>query len=337
MSDLDRLLALDEKTLQQHPKQKERILDTLHISQYAFEKAYAYAQIATTVAGRSIECGGYLVAPKGVEHRIATDAFLAQGQIVGKGQFIIQGRKVIEAGGKIDSLGYNVLGWWHSHGFLSTFFSDMDNIGQMNILNGIAGNNYITVAEENPIEDLEISFDESSNSVTLFDKKRPRRKYRIRLSSDQSVDLSAFSVVDEKRIGFAYGLVVNANTKDKDPYAEIATRDFCGYCRGVKDESYSVPVEIFAERVKLNQRQLRKEVKERVRWRKSFWSIPGYDEPTEETIYLQNKHKNRLTGITPWQERSHGEEQRTTLLGALFGGRKKKEKEKKSQEDEEDT
>ena len=146
MKDLDALLGQGE------PEEIKTVanngLDSLHITDYAFEKAYAYARLAVQKARRTIECGGYLIAPKGAQDRIATDSFLARNQDVSEGLFTIEAEDVIKAGKEINEMGYKVLGWWHSHGNLETFFSPTDDNGQRTVLNEICAFNYIIQRNE---------------------------------------------------------------------------------------------------------------------------------------------------------------------------------------------
>ena len=131
MSGLDDLLGGGEP--KEIEEKKDHGLDSLRITVHALEKAYAYARLACGIAGRSIECGGYLITPKNIRDRIVRDTFLAKNQDVSGGLFTIEAEDVIKAGREINARGYRVLGWWHSHGNLQTFFSDTDNRGQRTV------------------------------------------------------------------------------------------------------------------------------------------------------------------------------------------------------------
>ena len=173
MKDLDSLLRQGE------PEKRNLVvnygLDTIHLTDYAYEKAYTYARLAVKKARGTIECGGYLIAPREAVDRIATDAFLARNQDVSSGLFTIEAEEVIKAGREINEMGYRVLGWWHSHGNLQTFFSDTDNRGQRTVLNEIGSFNYVTYREEKDVGNLEVRVEDGK--LVMFDKKNPGRKY----------------------------------------------------------------------------------------------------------------------------------------------------------------
>lgn len=315
MRDLNELLGQGE------PEKKKIIvnngLDTLHITKYAFEKAYAYAKLAVKKAEDTIECGGYLIAPKDSQDRIATDSYLAKNQDVSDGLFTINAQDVIKAGREINEMNYRVLGWWHSHGNLRTFFSPTDDNGQKTMLNEIGAINYITQKQRNEIQGPEVQI--RGNKIIVFDKKNPGKKYEFEIKGNPNkISISNLGLESEKRIGFAYGLVVNVpgeqdyglRTKrkikknkiediitgdyPKKPYAEIATRDLCSYCRTSKEESVPVDVTVFENgEFEINEDELMKEIEERVRMKpkRKFFSFLDWrkdrdnNEPTEQGFW----------------------------------------------------
>ena len=268
---LDELLSNPEPVKKQ---EKDPLfgINTLQLTNYAYEKAYAYARLACEVHGDSIECGGYLVKRKDSEDRVAEDAFLARDQDVQAGLFTINAEDVIKAGRELDKNGYKVLGWWHSHGYLKTFFSQLDDSGQMTCLNEISAFNYVTQSKNYEISDLETKLD--GNKLILWDKKSPAKKYEIEFLGKNKLAIARMAIADEKRVGFSYGLVVNAkNKKKKEPYAEIAVRDLCNQCRRAKDISLEVEVELFEDdkKVEIDDDKLRKEIKDRVKMPRKFF------------------------------------------------------------------
>ncbi|MBI2045367.1 Mov34/MPN/PAD-1 family protein [Candidatus Pacearchaeota archaeon] len=273
MKELDSLLGEGE------PERKPTIvsngLDTLHITEYAFEKAYAYARLAVQKAGRTMECGGYLIAPKDARDRIATDSFLAKNQDVSGGLFTIEAEDVIKAGREINEIGCRVLGWWHSHGNLETFFSAADDNGQRTVLNEISAFNYITQSEEKEIGNLEVRT--KNGKIVIFDRRNPERKYEIEVDGNKNkISIAKLRLQQEKRTGFAYGLVVNNRKIKKEPYAEIATRDLCGFCRNSRDKSVPVNITLFdAGKFKIDEDALMAEIEDRVRMPPRFFSFFG--------------------------------------------------------------
>lgn len=293
MSELDNLLNQGEP--ERIEKDKGYGLDSLHVTNYAFEKAYAYARLAVQKAGRTIECGGYLIAQKNTPDRIATDSFLARNQDVSDGLFTIEAENVIKAGREINKMGYRVLGWWHSHGLIKSgaFFSYIDNNGQRTVLNEIAAINYVTQKDEKDVGNLEVQV--RNGKLIMFDKKSPERKYQINLKDKVSKKtIGGLTLIQDKKIGFAYGLVVTAHKRKRKPYAEIATRDLCGFCRNSKEESVVVNVKLYDKGdFVINEDVLRKEIEDRVNMRpKRIFSFgKGRDFLGRKTI---------STPQTPW-------------------------------------
>jgi len=269
MKDLDALLGQGE------PEKRKAVvnngLDSIHITEYAFEKAHAYARLAVKKAKGTIECGGYLIAPRDAQDRTATDSFLAKNQDVSDGLFTIEAEDVIKAGREINEMGYRVLGWWHSHGNLRTFFSATDDNGQRTVLNEIGAFNYVIQNEEKEVGNLEVRAEDGR--IVMFDRRSPERKYEIEIDGDPSkISIAKLKLLQEKKIGFAYGLVVNNRKIKKEPYAEIATRDLCGFCRNSKDKSVPVDVTLFdTGKVKIDEDALMAEIGDRVKMRSKFF------------------------------------------------------------------
>lgn len=308
MKGLDFLLEQGEPEERKDPA--DIGLNSLLITRYAFEKAYAYAKLAVQKAGRTIECGGYLIAPKSAQDRIATDSFLAKNQDVSDGLFTINAEDVIIAGREIDKMGYKVLGWWHSHGKLRTFFSITDDSGQITVLNEIGAINYIAQKDEKEIGNLEVITE--GRKIIMFDRRSPERKYEIEVKDPKDISIERLKFHQEKRIGFAYGLVVNVpgpwdwdskswrkkerknmtnlidNTDyQKRPYAEIATRDLCGYCKNSMDKSVVVDISILdSGDFKIDEATLMAEIEDRVRIKPKFFSPSSKPEKKKQQTPL---------------------------------------------------
>ncbi len=275
-------------------------LNTIHITEYAFEKAFAYARIMCAVAGRTMECGGYLVAPKYSGNIIATDAFLARDQEVQEGFFEVHAEDVIKAGREIDQKGLKVLGWWHSHGFLKTFFSSTDDKGQMTVLNEISAINYVSKFEEQEVKNLERKIE--NGNLVLFDKVNFGKKYALKVKGDpNSVQVEGLKLLNERRTGFAYGLVVNAWKDKRVPYAEIGTRDLCFSCRRARDDSERVSVTVYdtGDHV-IYGNDMRNEIKEKVKFQRKTFQFGGFKSLFRKKGNLwvptnQEAHKKQLS------------------------------------------
>lgn len=270
MVNLNDLLSKSESDLKKDPRvqeahQRATRFSELYITREAYDTAHAYARLACSMAKRSIECGGYLIQPKDAKDRIATRAYLASDQIVDGGEITIQGEDVIKAGREVDAMGYRVLGWWHSHGTTNTFHSPVDKRNQMTVLNCLAAVNYIIEHHHKEMKNLEVRVEE--NKTVVMDKENPKIRYEFEGRSMAEMNPEKMRIVEEKKVGFAYSFVVTTSLLQPAPYAEIATRESCGECDTVVDESKVVPIRVFGEEKPIDELALRKELREKVRVR----------------------------------------------------------------------
>jgi len=256
-------------------KATKRELEELHITEHAFTKARTYAKLACEIRNDpKLECGGYLIAPKDSGDRVARDAYLARGQIVGgtgNMSYRLEGKDVIRAGREIEALGCKVLGWWHSHGNYEVFHSPTDAANQMVVLNRIAPSNFVFEDRKLNVKNLKMRV--KDGKVFLFDEKRPSKMYQFEVDGDpRRMSVAKMSIVERKKIGFAYSLVVNTLESGVNCYAEIAKRDLCNFCRGSRDVSAPVGVKLFegGEDFKLNIEEMKMEVRERIRMKGFF-------------------------------------------------------------------
>lgn len=186
----------------------------LHITNYAFDKAFTYATLVCDNIG-AIECGGYLITPKGSQDRVVRDIFLARDQEVSGGEYRLDGGQVTKAGGEIDSMGYKVLGWWHSHHELGLHsHSSIDDNNQMIVLNCLAPTNYILEKVERLYPNLEIKAD--GKQVTFIDRNNPSRSFEINVPADpKELATARLKITEEKKVGFAYSFLVHSDTTSR--------------------------------------------------------------------------------------------------------------------------
>jgi len=295
MSKLDSLLNAEEP--KKKKIQRRNPLTQLYVTQQVLDKAFTYAKLTCEISkNKGTECVGYLIAPKGVNDRIARDAFLARDQVVRAGHLRLEPEDVIKAGREIDERGYKVLGWWHSHGDLQTFHSHIDADNQMTVLNEIAPFNYIVERTEREIDDLETEIEDGK--IILIDKKHPSRRYEIETDDASGLSVAKLRFTEENRIGFAYSLVVNKKVDVKKPYAEIATREYCHRCNRSRDISRVVGIKLFDDPTLVyDEEQMRDEIDEKVKFPKPIKIFKGIgkmigfhplddDELTEEDLGL---------------------------------------------------
>lgn len=268
MANLDILLVGEE------PEEKKDVnrrfgLDELHISRYAYEKAFRYAKLIVDKNRESLEIGGFLTTPKDSQDRIARDAYLARDQEVTSVRYELSAEDVQKAGKELEQNGQRIVGWWHSHGKLNTFHSSTDDKNQMVLLNQISPSNYITVPDELNHDGLQSRVE--GNDLLFWDPKNPSTKYKLGLKGeDLNLVAKRLNILKEKRIGFAYSFVVNYHRwlRNRVPYCEIATRDICSSCMDSKDSSVRVGYKIFDEgEFEIDDEKLSQEIYEKV----SIW------------------------------------------------------------------
>jgi len=288
--DLD--LLLNEAEPEARKEEPEITINDLQITKSAFDKAFAYARIVCEVAEDELECIGYLITPKNAGDRVVRNVFFARDQEISAAAVELSAQDVIKAGREIDSLGYRVLGWWHSHAGFGTFHSGTDDGNQMTVLNQIAPFNYISRIKERQIRDLETSV--VDGKTVLLDRKNPGVKYELEGRTAFGLDIARLRIVEEERIGFAYSLVVNNNKKSfgskliglfgvkekpakPRPYAEIATREYCMTCNKCHDDSDKARVQFVNGPVEaIDEEAMRKEVKAKIKMPRRFVYIPGF-------------------------------------------------------------
>ncbi|MBT5022736.1 hypothetical protein HOK51_05730 [Candidatus Woesearchaeota archaeon] len=265
---LDELLSQDEPTQNFVRNAIKQELGRIDITTEAFEKAYTYAKLVKEISGLpNMECGGYLTIPKDCTDRIARDAFLASDQDVREGLFQIQAKDVIKAGKEISAKGHRVVGWWHSHGMMDTFFSNLDDQGQETVLNEIAGSNHIIISQEEEIADPQVISE--GKILVISDPSNPGRRYELEFNRKPLfVQGTRFKLIEDKKISFSYGLVVNCQPGKRKPYAEIATQEYCGFCKQSTYDSRVVGVRLHdSGAFYLDETKMKEEIKKKVKMR----------------------------------------------------------------------
>lgn len=265
MENLDALLEGGEPAKIQ--KQDGRFgLNELHISKYAYEKAFRYAKLALQIRKSTVEVGGFLTLPKDSADRVARDAFLARDQHVSSVSYRVEAADVLRAAKEISQQGQKIVGWWHSHGSMRTFHSDVDDRNQQVLLNQISPSNYVSVPHKKLYAGLKSRVE--GDKLVFWDPKNVGTMFRLRLAGvDPRLVAEDLQVEEEKRVGFAYSFVVNWSRwlPQRVPYCEIATRDLCTACTGANDLSSQTGYSVFdySERIPEDE-QLVEELKDRV-------------------------------------------------------------------------
>ncbi len=266
MTNIDALLQGDEPVEHQVPI-KNFGIDELHISRFAYDKAFRYAALVLQFSrNKNVEIGGFLTKAKDARDRVATDAFLPREQEVYRGEYVLSAEHVIKAGKELDQQGRKIVGWWHSHGRYETFHSKIDVNNQMVLLNEISPSNYIISPKEKVYRGLQSRVE--GNNLIFWDPENQSITYRIGLKTENpELIAQELQILEEKRVGFAYSFVVNHHRwlSKRVPYCEVATRDLCLNCANVEDVSERVNYKIFdGEEYKLDNDQLKAEIHEKV-------------------------------------------------------------------------
>src|SRR3989339_1989496 len=225
MTKLDDILSGKNETNEEEIKNP---LTKLYISSYALEKVQKYAKLAKSYDS-SIECYGYLLGDEKRKGRFVDDVYFAPEQTNSYAHTEISGETVIKAAKEIKPLGKRVLGWWHSHGSLSTFHSGTDDRNLETVLNQVAPNNYL-------VREKQITAKLNGKEVKV------QVPYKIR---------------------FAYSLVVNAS--GAKPYAEVKVIEDCPFCGLMEHDSEKIEIrEIKYGNKTLDEAELEKEVKSKI-------------------------------------------------------------------------
>jgi len=134
----DGKMELDLKILNALQDQEDDNIQKISITEGTFAKIKAYAKVVTRIAGGGMECYGYLIKEKGSLEDTITDAYLADNQEANSGYCRVTEEGILESAAIINERGYELVGWWHSHGTLPVFHSGTDVRNFENVLHAIA-------------------------------------------------------------------------------------------------------------------------------------------------------------------------------------------------------
>ncbi|MBN2051877.1 Mov34/MPN/PAD-1 family protein [Candidatus Woesearchaeota archaeon] len=122
-------MEVDLKILQElksDPNKKTFSEDTLRITRGTFEMIKTYAKLCSRIAGSGMECYGYLLMPKDSLDGVITNLYFADEQIVNSAHVRVTDEAVYNASKMMEPQGYQIVGWWHSHGDMEPFHSGWD-------------------------------------------------------------------------------------------------------------------------------------------------------------------------------------------------------------------
>ncbi|MBT7902352.1 hypothetical protein HN587_00705 [Candidatus Woesearchaeota archaeon] len=131
-------LKIDELLAQGEVPNQQSQINSLQITQGAFNKMMTYAKVVSRVAGGGMECYGYLLKKKNALDDLIVDILFAEDQQAVSTYVRVTEEGVYSASQTIEPLGYEIIGWWHSHGSMSPFHSGTDERNFLNVLHSIA-------------------------------------------------------------------------------------------------------------------------------------------------------------------------------------------------------
>ena len=121
--------------------------NVLKITKGAFNKIMTYAKVVSKVAGGGMECYGYLLKKKNSLDDLIVDAYFADEQQANSAYVRVTEDGVYNASQVIEPKGYEIAGWWHSHGSMQPFHSGTDVQNFLTILHSIAPRTLYKVEE----------------------------------------------------------------------------------------------------------------------------------------------------------------------------------------------
>lgn len=324
-----KMKKLNELLLGREPIEVERPrknfgLDDMHISRYAFEKAYKYARLALQINRTSIEVGGFLTLPIDAKDRIARDAYLARDQRVTSVSYNVNAEDVRKAGKELHDQGQKIVGWWHSHGTLTAFPSDIDKENQRVLLNQIAPSNYIVIPQEKKYTGIQTKL-EGDELVFWEDGTEFRLKLK---EANERIAADSLRIISEKRVGFCYSFIVNYNRwlAERRPYCEIATRDLCMSCLEARDANDKAGYKVFdLGEFELDEGELKSDLNERVfnprpQVKKEYFLPENFEaQRAAGTLTAPALRPDYTKLYTPKKKKIKGKETQTKTPG-FFGG-----------------
>ncbi len=201
-------MDLDLKILHALEDKEERVdeTETLQITRGAFTKDHIFAKLVSRIAGGGMECYAYLIKPNEAMDDIVRDILIAPDQDTTSSHVWVTPEGVKQAGENIAARNYELLGWTHSHGTMSTFHSSWDI------------DNFRTILHEISPQTM---FKKENALYRLDEDKLFVDNYRIEGIKPLQRKIDIIKKVERRP--FAYSIVVNDHN---EYYAEVWTKTF---------------------------------------------------------------------------------------------------------------
>ena len=266
-----------EYILENNSKEKtDELFSELRITDYAYKKIKAYASLTCILANESIECGGYLVAPRVDHDSIVKDVYLSKDQKVTGVEYTVDSEPDMDFLKEIKNDGYKVLGWWHSHGSMNPFHSRTDDDTFKSIYyNTFPYNKKELSREIIPLSGdsfkIEHQNDKTGNNYILFKSNNFLEDIiEIRVGDNfnlNDIEVKGVKIKKFKGISFAYSLVVN-RFYSAAPYAEVAIKH--PKTREIKINKGVKVREIISNPIPLDYEKILDEIKTRIIYKGIF-------------------------------------------------------------------
>jgi len=268
-------------------------LEKLIITRNTLKKIQLYSNLVCKKG--NFECYGFLLNPKKEKNNIVYNAILAHDQIVSGGHATVHPEGIFKSKAEIENLGYDMIGFWHSHHSMGAWHSTTDDNNLEKLASSIAGNREILLVKNDPIKrdfernkfliredgiQVEIKSPKALDNY-LVERKvlnpeinymhTKKNKFYLNLGGKTiSLDLGEHTLTFKqakpeklRSLGYAYSLVVS----NKDVYAEVCFKEICAVCEHRRLEKKPIKLNVIEvpEDINYTETELKQEIKNKVR------------------------------------------------------------------------
>jgi len=185
------------------------------ITREAFQKMNLYARLVSEIAGRDVECAGFLLNESDAYDDVVRDVYLSKGQTVTQANGNFDEEKDAESFAEIKKKNKKVSGIWHSHGSIIVCHSQDDDRHLRKMYTTKSKNNKITVGKTKTepqikMENEKIKIKSDNNIIQYEDNV-----LSIRTEKGKILKINIEGKIKEieeeqlKEEGFMYSIVIN--------------------------------------------------------------------------------------------------------------------------------
>lgn len=188
----------------------------LPITDYALNKAKAYAKVVCALASEvknmnsGWECYGYLLKEDWSLDDVVDEVCFARNQDMTSAYVHVSAEGVQTTSDEVSGLGYQIVGWWHSHGNMTVFHSGTDVRNFITVAHSVAPSTMYYAEKAQPFQE---------NGFVYVDNIRIAKAPAVNVESSANGGAGNGMEIlrKQQRNPFAYSLVVN---KRGDEYVE---------------------------------------------------------------------------------------------------------------------